>query len=261
MESVVAEPRTAEGRRNSAADLALIQEMHDRAMSLGAVCREDQSKIEDYREFIKPELKLTDAAAKSSCGCGTTRATHGSKGDTRMTKAERIRALIDSPKTCFTADDQAMLDTATEERLTAMETHVSQMIAEETNFKAASEATQRELSEIRAAAAKVPTEEEYLQRAPASIRALVERQRQADAEQKASLVAALRTAQSEFTEDELNTMGLAELSRLSRVAKATVAAPVVDYSARGIRVAETVPTSAVPPAPDFFAAIRAAKSH
>ena len=79
--------------------------------------------------------------------------------------------------------------------------------------------------------------------APEEIRTLVADKKAQDAAQKADLVATLKAAQSEYTEDELKAMDVKALSRLVKVAK-------VDYSGQSFpRTAAENDVYANPPDP------------
>ena len=174
-----------------------------------------------------------------------------------MNKVERVRALIACPATPWTDDDQAYLETQSDERLLALESHRNSAL------KAAEEkaAVEAEIVKLKAAAEaptelKPATEEEYLAVAPDSIKQIVSKHKAAEAARKTDLVSILKAAQSEFTEDELKAQTVDDLERLARVAKAT--APAIDYTLRGApRAAEQ--SDAVPPPPSVDARILAAR--
>jgi hypothetical protein len=80
-------------------------------------------------------------------------------------------------------------------------------------------------------AKKTPTEAEWLEQAPASIKTLIDRQKKQDDEKRDHLVGQLKTAQSEYTEEELKAMDIAQLERYARAFKVQEHDPV-DYSGR-----------------------------
>jgi len=152
-----------------------------------------------------------DKVAGSACGC---------KGDKNMTKeqrAEMIATLIACKHSGFTEGDQAMLDNATDDRLEA--------------FKVASEARMRTETDLKAAAAKPLTEEEFMANAPESLRSLIARQQRQETAFKAELVAELKAAQEEYSETELSAMPIEQLQRMARVARIEVQP---DFSGRGL---------------------------
>jgi hypothetical protein len=87
--------RAAAGRRNSAADQALIQTVHDHSVSLGADC-------------------TAMKAAATACGCG------GSMSMTKEVRTAAIKALIENKDIGLTAEDAKWLEMVPDERLEAM---------------------------------------------------------------------------------------------------------------------------------------------
>lgn len=173
------------------------------------------------------------AAGHAPCGC---------KGVVAMNKEERaatITAITTNEQSGFTAEDAKALDAMPDQSLTNLKTLAEAKAAavkDATDEKAAREKAEAEVVTLKAAAAKVEgekpqTEDEFLKTAPPSIRTLVERQKAADAKAKTELVAALKTAQSEFSEAELKAMEVDQLTRLAKVAKADV-----DFSGRGMPI-------------------------
>ena len=312
-----AELRAAAGARHSASDVQLIQDMHDKAVSLGAKCGGDSPLADRYaaafeaqNEFrslvaqLDPKLleakdehpftycmetiipaieekgkpvsdpeafcgwwkaqrKDAQSAPEHQCSCGGHKA--ASEG-VDMTKKERIKALIDSPYTLFENGDEAMLETASDARLDVFEKDASalkaaaeQQVTERAAAEkaaadqAAAEATKK--AELAAAAAKPKTEDEWLKEAPESVRKVVARAAAAEAQRKSELVAKLKTAQAEYTEDELNAVDIDQLERFARMFKVNeVATP--DYSGRGGPRAAAADAETIPAPPDMNARIR-----
>lgn len=201
-------------------------------------------------KFTKPTVgkKIRGAASKDCSVCGGTGQVQNEKQkqedcpscegsgkittaeavqEVQMKKVDAIKALTACPCSGFTVADAKELEGFTEERLTIM--------AEASAKRAADlKAAQDSVVTLKAAAEKQPTEEEYLAKAPASIRTLVEDKKKADAAEKATIVAALKTASSVLSEEQLNAKTLDELKILAQFAK--IETPVVDYSGRGIPV-------------------------
>jgi hypothetical protein len=266
----VKEPETAElvdaaGARHSKGDNEMIQLMHDKAVALGASCappaeeKPDLTAAERFAQAHAEEFAAFTAAEGSDKLAGDE--TPAQEVD--MNKQERVKALIASPKSPFTACDQTMLEAASEERLVALEQHVKSLAeAEQQNAELGQRVTAAEakVAEFAAAAAKPKTDDEWLASAPASVRALVDGAKAQEAARKAELVGALKTAQSEFNEEELNGMSVKELERISRVAGVKAAAAPVDFSAQAPRVAKTGDNDAIPAPPDMNARIKAAAS-
>lgn len=149
--------------------------------------------------------------AGSACGC------RGEKNMTKEQRAETISTLIACKHSGFTEGDQVMLENATDERLEA--------------FKVASEARMRTEADMKAAAAKPMTEEEFMANAPASLRSLITRQQQQETSFKAELVAELKAAQEEYSETELAAMPIDQLQRMARMARIELRP---DFSGRGL---------------------------
>ena len=209
--------RTMAGARNSAADLKVIQGVHDHSVKLGAVCDAGNIKALEVN---------TDAAH-----------TDGGKEDNMKVeeKAAIIKALTECPCSGFVAGDEKALEAFSDERLTALRAAgVERKQQQDAALKAAGEAKKP---------APAPTVEDYLKNAPEEIRTLVADKKAQDAAQKADLVATLKAAQSEYTEDELKAMDVKALSRLVKVAK-------VDYSGQSFpRTAAENDVYANPPDP------------
>jgi len=167
---------------------------------------------------------------------------------TKELRAAAIKALVECPVSGFTTDDVKLLESVSDERLVAFaeatearqETVTKLTTAEakitETEAKVVETEAKLKVAAEKvippAAESKPLTEEEFMKAAPASIKTLVERQKKSDAERKTTLIAELKTAQSEYKEDELKTMGVEELARLARVAN--IAEPADNYVGRGV---------------------------
>ena len=159
---------------------------------------------------------------------------------TKEKKAEVVKTLTECKHSGFTADDQAMLEAASDVRLEA--------------FLVAAEAREKEVKALEEARRepKALTEDEFMRVAPAEIKSLVERTRRADTELKAELVTALKAAQGEYTESELAAMPVNDLQRLARMAKLEEATP--SFEGRGIpRMAGGKETDVFANPPDPYA--------
>lgn len=93
-------------------------------------------------------------------------------------------------------------------------------------LKAEQEATiSSGLDKIRSLEAEVtrlktqPTEAEWLKSAPPGIKTLLDRQKAQDDARRDELVESLKTAQSEYVEDELRAMEISQLEKLAKIAK------------------------------------------
>ena len=197
------------------------------------------------------------AEPRAACACKA-----GKPGGLTMEKSARIKALIESKVTPWTEADQSYLETQSDERLTALEAHATDLTATAATAAKTDEAlkvAETAVAEAKAASEKVLSEDEYLAKAPESVKQIVASHKAAQASRHAALVGTLKTAQAEYTEDELKAMDVASLERLARVAKAQPeATPAFDFSGRGTpRAAASAEDNAVPPPPDVTARIRA----
>jgi len=132
--------------------------------------------------------------------------------------------------------DVKALEAFSEEGLKALDAHCAAQSEEFTALTEAKEEAENELKALQekvgASDTKIKTleadlkvarrplsDEDWMKQAPESIRGLVERQKKVDEEKKDDLVATLKAAQEEFTEDELKAMSLAQLERTARMLK------------------------------------------
>jgi hypothetical protein len=231
------EMKAAAGARHSATDKTMIQDMHDRSVALGADCAAARSAgaAPVVISTIQPALEPLAAAAaptlKAACCC--------QEGE-HMTPDEKtaiVKLLVENKHSGFTAGDEPMLVTASDERLEA--------------FRVAADAREKASETLKAAAAKPLTEEDFMKVAPADLKSLLERQRKQETEYKTDLVATLKAAQSEYSETELSNMSIESLERLSRVAGADVQP---SYAGRGVpRAAADTKSDVFLNAPDPYA--------
>lgn len=155
----------------------------------------------------------------------------------KKAKAELIAALVTDKHSGFKEGDEAFLETAADARLESFKA------AAETN-KAAAEKAAKDENDLRAAQAKLtvtegklkaaeqaPTEEQWIERAPAGVKTLLENQKVQETERREELVKMLKVAGAN-TEDELKAMPTAQLETLAKYAKVQQ----VDFSGRAIPV-------------------------
>lgn len=249
--------RAAAGRRNSAADQAVIQSAHDNLVTLGAECDRQNvrwmarknmidcaacegsgSKGGNPCEVCDGNGYVVRAAEeiRAACGC--------EEGD--VTKTERIAALLKHEHNPL--KDQKALEAASEESLKALEMHCVKVAAtteteeekkrHEEEEKASKDAVKAAESRAAEAEAKLKTlsemtEAQALDRFP-SLRALVDEKRADDDAQKTTLVTAIRAATQAYAEDELKAMAIPALRKLAEVARVPAPAPVLDFSGRGV---------------------------
>lgn len=180
----------------------------------------DVEEVEPIMTFVPVNKKIeptVETASSSPCGGHPTTIT-APTSTTEGVKVmnEKVKALIACPNNKFTEADGVWLSQVPEAHLDAL---------------IAASVAPAKVTEPVAAAAKPMTEDEYLASAPESIRVLVARQKAIDAAKKTTLVAALKSSQTEYPEAELNTLSVEVLERLSRLAKVDAD---VDFSGRGL---------------------------
>lgn len=201
-----------------------------KASADGTIELEEAEQVEAVVSY--EPVTAASAAPTSTCGCHGKGASVPAPAVAQSTGVsdmnQKVKALIDGSGGKFTEADAAWLATVPEDRLAALaSTPTTETVAPPAPAQPV------------AATAKTVTEEEYLANAPESIRALVTRQKQADATKKANLVSVLKTCQSEYPEAELATMSVDQLERLDRVLGASRLTEVngdlaVDFSARPV---------------------------
>jgi hypothetical protein len=201
-----------------------------------------------------------------SCTCGdcaakatTNVAESGAQTMTAEQRTATIRSLIANKNSGFVLADVPMLEVAPCDRLTAFVAAAARNAALPMKDCEACEGTGQvdgkdckvcdgsgKVPAFKAAAAAELTEEQFLASAPESIRSLIADKKAQDEATKTALVASLKAAQSEYTEDELSAMDIKSLERLSKVAKVDDAAPV-NFIGRGVpRTAADANTYAPP---------------
>jgi hypothetical protein len=201
-------------------------------------------------------------AASAPCGCGgkkttTTAQTSASTGESGMTKDERIAAMIAASGGKLTDADKTWLSAVPEAQLTGIEA---------ANKVEATPAAPAAAVPVAAAAAPVPapvvekeTQEQFLARNP-DLKKIVDRQAAQDKARRTYLVGKLKTAQTEYTEEQMNVMPIEELERTARLLKIGGPEPVNDYSGIAVpRDAAAADQTGAPAPPDQNAAIRAAR--
>lgn len=240
------------------------------------------SDPEAFCGWWKAEHAQRSASAKP-CSCGgreqpTTASTStATEGDSRMTKAERIVALLKGGK--FTEKDKPWLEAVPEERLEVFEVAAATPGSGSGQPGASqpgsgqpsgqpSPGTQQPGGENKpasqpgskpedqggaenkprtAAEAKPPTEEEWLATAPPSVRSLVDGAKRQQEARRTYLLGQLKGKQDAYTEEELKTVAMDALERIAKLCKVGEPAPSsnVDF---GLNVARrTGPEDQTPP--------------
>lgn len=208
--------------------------------------------IERLQAALNPEeTETTGAEQRAACSCQENHDSGETKGDRMAENAatkERVKALIDNPRSPFKAVDEVLLLSASEERLAEWEA----------TFAAVADPTP-EPQPVPVAETPIPvpapvpepvavaarrnnqiTDDEL-----ARMRAALRREEQRDADHKADLVANLRGAQSRFNEARLNTMTIEQLEDVA--ALVGVQSPEVDYSLSRVPRAAAAVESIEPP--------------
>lgn len=204
----------------------------------GRLKKSEERAAEDLDRAPAEKAAAEEAAFRAACRCQD-------EGGHAMTKEQRdaiIGTLVKSKHSGFTAGDEKMLEGASDERLES--------------FRVAAEARAQEEEKLRAAASKQLTAEEFMAAAPPELRSLIDRQQRQETELKAALINELRTAQSEFSVDELSVKPLDELQRMARMVKVDTAR-VLDYSGRGLAVSRAAEAEDYTPPDPYAPALKA----
>jgi len=206
-----------------------------------ATLSDERAPVRQRTEWVPVTAAAAEhSTARHACTCGGhgTRGAEGAEGATMPTKAERVTALISNPRSPFDEGDRAYLDTLSEDRLTACETHATAQAEPTAEERAEAERVAAATAAATAAAAgtvQVPAEELQTLR---SMAAQHTAQRNA---QKNVLVNQLKGAQTQYSEARLKTMELEQLQDIAGLLQLTTAQSAsVDYVALD-RAATTEP--------------------
>jgi hypothetical protein len=202
---------------------------------------DDQNDELTLDEQLLAKAAAGEAAFKAACGC------QGEGTMTQEAKADIIKALVECKYSGFTAGDEEMLRGASDARLES--------------FRVAAESRAATDKDLRAAADRKLTAEEFMAVAPPELRSLITRQQTQETNLKAELITQLKAAQSEYSEAELSVMPVADLSRMARMAKVEVR---VDYAGKGLpRLLSSDEEDFTPPNPydKQIKALQAARTH
>ena len=173
----------------------------------------------------------------------------------KTARAELIAALVTDKYSGFKDGHEAILEGASDEQLEGFRTasearraDASARVKLETDYRNASARLKVAEERIRTAEAEM-SEDEFLQRAPASIKTLVEAHRAQESALRASLVSQLKDLGA-MTEDELKKKTVDELKTLASYARVEVP----DFSGRGIPQERHADSRANYAPPDPYAA-------
>lgn len=153
----------------------------------------------------------------------------------KSTRAEVVAALVTDKYSGFKVGDEAILEACSDTRLEEFraaseerKNQATQMAKMETDNRNTTARLKIAEERIKAGEAEL-SEEEFMQRAPAPIKALVEGYRAEEAATKASLISQLKDLGAN-TEEELKKKSMEELKTLATYARVKVP----DFSGRGI---------------------------
>lgn len=201
------------------------------------VAEDGSVTISEDREEVKPvttwvPVNATASAPKAACGCGGGQpipqpAVKSTSQENIMTKEQRIAALLASKKNAFARETHgAFLETLTDDQLTALE---------------AADAAATEPAPPAPAAPPAPTApsapvsaEAYIAAAPAEVREVLQRGLAAAKQQKQAVIAKIKTSQrNPFTDAQLESKSLEELTQLASFAGVELEAAPIDFSGQG----------------------------
>jgi hypothetical protein len=187
----------------------------------------------------EPKRRENEAAAKSpqlkaaSCGCKTAHC--GCRGDKTMNRAELIATLVTDKFSGFKDGDEPILEAASDARLEELRS-AADAAKTAANSALKLEADNRNLmarlkvseERVRTAEASM-TEEEFLARAPESIKSLIDAHKAEEATVRAAIISHLKGLGAN-TEEELKTKSTADLKNLAKYARLEVP----DFSGRAL---------------------------
>jgi hypothetical protein len=216
------------------------------------VSKDGKVSFEGKRSEVEPVTRFEPVAAEAapvaaSCGCGghaNVSAEGAEGGGTVHKNAERITALIASPKSHWSEVDREYLQTQTDERLAALEALIKP-------------------EPVAAAAAPAPVVEKTepkLEELPAAWQAAIRSAQDLEKNTRSTLVEKLTAAQDAFSADDLKSMSFDQLQKLGKAVLKASGAELVDFAAAaGTRRAPIVEDDFADEAPDLGAAVRTAR--
>jgi len=155
----------------------------------------------------------------------------------KSARAELIAALVTDKHSGFKDGDEALLETCSDTRLEEFRTASGERKLGLAAFARLETENRNITARLKVAEDRIKTaeaelsEDEFLQRAPASIKTLIDNYRAAEAAQRASLVSQLKDLGA-HTEEQLKKLSLDELKTLASYARV----PIPDFSGRGLPV-------------------------
>jgi hypothetical protein len=205
----------------------------------------------DYESLLKeveeatvvvPDPDLKANADGETCGCHKEKVMHRN--------ATRIKALIDNATSPWSADDQAYLETLTDDRLAAFEAapvEVEKVVEKTVEVEKVVEKTVE--------VPKTLTQAEMLAQYP-DIATIVDAHKAAQAAKHEALFNGLKGAQDAYSEADLKAMSIGELEKIEKLLASSSS---VDYSGVGVPRANAQAESHLTPPDPWAAALTARK--
>jgi hypothetical protein len=191
-------------------------------ITLGA----ERTEVEPVVKF--EPLETGEGQLKAACSCEHNEdPPMPSEKEENMSRNERIQALIANANCPI--KEQVALEALSDAGLALLEEKVAAVVVP-------IPAPVPQPTAATAVSAPAPqaqkTEAQWLEEAPAHVREMIARHAEQDAATKKELVDALKTAQKTYSEDELNAMDIAQLSKISDLIQVDAPRAAVDFSAR-----------------------------
>lgn len=210
--------RSLAGARHSAKDQMLIQSAHDSLKDLGATCMADE-KDNSYTDPIMKPMEAASSNTPAPCSCKGGEKVMATNAMTKDEKTALVTKILAAPGGAFKEDQRAVLEATDEAVLTVLAGGTGLDPAGSKEVVAQAPATQAQTSAAQAPATSAAlTPEQWWAQAPpemADVRALANRAKEADRQEKDILVKALATGQEAFTEPQLQAMDLTNLRSLA----------------------------------------------
>jgi hemerythrin superfamily protein len=171
----------------------------------------------------------------------------------KTNRAEQIAALVVDPHSGFKTNDEGMLETCSDERLAEFRAasdarRVEEQKARNTDTELTKANARLKVTEEKLRSAEqAPTEEQWLEKAPARIKVLLDAEKAEEDAVRAAIVSKLKDLGAN-TEAELNAKTTDQLRELAEYARVSVP----DFSGRGVpkeRFASSKTANYAPPDP------------
>ena len=233
---------------------------------------EKQISLADEKEEVRHVVRFEPVVAQSI--------TTNKQGEEKMDEAKkaRIQALIATGKTSFVESDLEYLGTFSDERLAQLEAQAQEPEAPAADPPAETPAESQADGDagdsgdaggdgpLPPAKNEAELEAAYLKSAPQSIRDLVARTKSEEAQARTQLTTFLKTAQSGFSEQDMQTMTVAQLRKLAEAISSKPSAvnpspaPPIDYSGLGAPRTASASSEEAPAPPSMVDRLKARNS-